>query len=492
MKRKVVIIGAGIGGLSCAAYLAKAGFDVTILEKNSWAGGRINSWKSNGFTFDLGPSWYWMPEVFEQFYKDFGYKTSDFYNLHRLDPSYRIFFEDEYIDLPADKNQMCDLFEKYEKGAGRKLNRLLRQTETVYIQTMNTFIQKSFSSIVDILDFKILTSGIKILAQYNGFQSVDQFIRKQFKNEKLIKILEFPIFFLGGSSSQIPAIYSIMNHVDINLGSWYPIGGFGEVAKAFNSVAQKLGVKIFLNQEVKKINEHSVVTNNKTYSADIIVSNADYHHTETELINFGSQTYSDSYWESKKIAPSALLIYAGLNKKLPQLLHHTLFFHNNWKEHNRSLYEHPNWPEKPLYYVSCSSKTDPNVAPVNCDALVILMPIAAGLTDNDSIRQHYFNFIIKDLEKKIGEKILNSIAVKKIYSTTDFCTDFHAYKGNAYGLAHTMEQTAFFRPRNRSKKLSNLFYTGQFTNPGIGVPMVIISGKIVAKQITDIYGNKGN
>lgn len=492
MKRNVVVVGAGIGGLSCASYLAKTGFQVTILEKNSWIGGRIQTWKSDDFTFDLGPSWYWMPGLFEEFYNDFGYTTADFYQLKRLDPSYRIYFKDEYIDLPSDKISLCELFEKYEEGAGKKLQKLLAHTEAVYNITMQTFFPKPYSSVADLLDLKLIPAGLKILAQYNGFQSVHDFLTKQFQNEKLIKILEFPIFFLGGPAKEIPSIYSIMNHVDMNLGTWYPMGGFGKIADAYEEVAKKLGVNILCNEEVVKIEEHSVTTHHKTYNADIIVSDADYHHTETELLNYDSQSYPDLYWQKKKIAPSALIFYIGLSKKIQGFLHHTLFFHNNWEEHNRGLYLDHKWPEKPLYYVSCPSKTDPDVAPKNGESLIILVPIAAGSSDTNSIREYYFQLIISDLENKIGEKILNSITVKKIYASQDFVVDFHAYKGNAYGLAHTWDQSAIFRPRNRSQKLKNLFYVGQFTNPGIGVPIASISGKIVAKKISHIYETSRN
>lgn len=492
MKSNAVVIGAGIGGLSCSAYLAKAGYNVTILEKNSWTGGRIRTWYAEGFTFDMGPSWYWMPEIFEEFFSDFGHKTSDFYELIRLDPSYRIYFENEVVDIGADKNKIIEYFETQEEGAGKKLQELLKKTEQVYKTTMRKFFRTAYFSQTDILNRTLIPDGINLLAQYNGFQSVDAFLRKYFKNENLIHILQFPIFFLGGSAKKIPSFYSMMNHVDLNLGTWYPLGGFQKVAKAYTEIAKMFGVKINLNTEVLKIDNHTVTTASGSFDADIIISNADYHHTEIELLDSRHRSYPEEYWESKAIAPSALLMYIGVNKKIEGLLHHTLFFHNDWENHMHSLYDAPAWPTKPLSYVSCPSKTDSSMAPANCDAITILIPVAAGLQDTVGTREEYFQFAISDIENRLGEKIRNSIQVKKISSVNDFVTDFHSYKGNAYGLAHTLNQTALFRPKNRSSKLPYLFYVGQFTNPGIGVSTVSVSGKIVAQKIIEMYEKNKN
>ncbi|NTU46997.1 phytoene desaturase [Candidatus Roizmanbacteria bacterium] len=487
-KNKVIIIGAGLGGLTAACYLAKAGCEVTILEKNSWVGGRIQTWKEQGFTIDMGPSWYWMPQVFEDFFADFGTSVSDYYQLKRLNPSYRIYFKDEAVDLPADQDELCDLFERYETGAGNKLKRLLSETKRVYQIAMRSFIPKSYHSFFDVLTPSLFQEGFRILSTYNGFQSVESYLSSFFKHPKLIKMLEFPIFFLGGSSSEIPAVYSIMNHVDMDQGTWYPIGGMAKVGSAFQKLAESLGVKIYLNEEVVSLPVHQsritqVVTTKQTCEADYVISNADYPYTENTLLSPENQSYSPSYWEKRALAPSAFLVYLCLNKKVTRLLHHTLFFHTDWDAHNQNLFQKPKWPENPLYYVSCPTKTDPTLAPKDQDILVILIPLAAGLEDNPSLRETYYNKVLRDLEDTTGEPIRDSIRAKKIYALNDFIQDFHAFKGNAYGLAQTLWQTALFRPSNRSKKIKNLSYTGQFTVPGIGLPMVVISGKLAAHEL---------
>jgi phytoene desaturase len=479
----VLIIGAGLGGLSAASYLAKAGHRVTILEKNNWIGGRVQTWKMGGFNFDMGPSWYWMPEIFAQYYADFGHHVSDFYQLKRLSPSYRIYFADEHVDMLADKKGMCQLFEHYELGSGERLNSLLKKAETVYNIAMKEFVPQPLDSWSELLDWKKIVGGLQILAQYNGFQSTSSFLQNYFHNEKLLKIMAFPIFFLGGSIQNIPALYAILNHVDINLGTWYPMGGMGKITDAFATIAKEQEVEILLNQEVKHIGEKTVTTTQGEFSADIIITNADYHHVEDKLVDPAVRNYSEEYWNERKLAPSALLIYLGVEKKLQGLIHHTLFFHNDWSGHNLALFDNPNWPEKPLYYTACPTKTDASLAPEGCEILTILMPIAAGLQDSPQIREKYYESILTDLEKKIGTTIRDSVVVKRIYSLNDFVSDYNAYKGNAYGLAQTLKQTAFYRPKHSSNHQKNLFYTGHFTNPGIGLPMVVLSGKTVAQEV---------
>ncbi|NTU73512.1 phytoene desaturase [Candidatus Roizmanbacteria bacterium] len=484
--KSVLIIGAGIGSLSAACYLAKAGCKVTILEKNSWPGGRIQTLKKDGFTFDMGPSWYWMPDVFEQFFATFGHTPHDYYTLTRLDPSYRIFFTDEYIDLPPGQEAMCVLFEKYEQGAGQKLKNLLQKTEKVYQIAQKQFIHRS-SAPLEMVSGKTLINGVELLAQYNGFQSVHQFLTRFFRNEKLIKMLEFPIFFLGGSAHDIPAVYSIMNHVDIDQGTWYPHGGFGAVARGFERLACELGVDIHYGEEVDHIeaddkNITSVHSQNRRYHPSVVLSGADYPFTES-LLPPSSRSYSPHYWDTRKLAPSALMIFLGISHSIPGLLHHSLFFHNDWVGHHQSLFKHPVWPTHPLYYVSTPTKTDKTLAPSGQEAITILIPLASGLPDSLQSREDLAQWVLHDLEKKINQPIQPHIITRTLYSLNDFATDYHAFKGNAYGLAQTLDQTAIFRPNNRSKKLNNLFYTGQFTVPGIGVPMVVISGEIAARDI---------
>jgi phytoene desaturase len=494
-NKKIIIIGAGFGGLTAAAYLAKAGHDVTVIEKNSWVGGRAQVWQDQGYTFDMGPSWYWMPEVFADYFRDFHHQVSDYYQLHRLDPSYRIYFKNEVIDLPAGREAMCALFEQHEVGAGKKLEILLSQTQAVYSLAMDNFVSFPYASIGNFFRPDQILAGLKILANYNGFQSVDAYLKSYFKNEKLVKMLSFPIFFLGDSTRRIPSVYSLMNHVDIDQGTWYPAGGFSRVAEAFADIARKAGVKIVLNDPVTSvtINDNhikTVMTQSSSYPADLVISNADYYHTEFDLLPSGKQSYSNKYWQSRRMAPSALLIYLGLDHSIPGLLHHTLFFQHDWEAHNRALFEKPTWPQKPLYYVSVPTKTDPGLAPDGKDLLIILVPLASGLKDSETQRSRLTDFVVNDLAEKISFPLSNSIITKRVYALRDFEIDYHAFKGNGYGLGQTMLQTGPFRPAYKSKKVSNLYYTGQLTTPGIGVPLVVLSGKMVAQEIIKTYGKK--
>ncbi len=494
MKKNVIIIGAGFAGLSAACYLAYAGMNVTILEKNAWTGGRANTWRNKGFSFDLGPSWYWMPQIFENFFADFQKQVSNYYSLVRLNPSYRVYSHDDVVDIPASVDELSDIFEQYEPGSAKKLHTLLKQTKRVYEISMKTFVVYPHKSVADIFDLKLLRGGFELLSVYNGFSSVRDFLRQSFSHPLLLQILEFPIFFLGASARNIPSVYSLMNYVDFELGTWYPLGGFGRVASGFTHLAKELGVTIHTNTEVCSIHvEHGAATmvttsNGDFFHADAIVCNAEYPHAETQLLSPHHQSYPQSYWEKKTFAPSALLMHMGINKKMDGLQHHTLFFHHNGEEHERAIFQKPAWPKKPLYYVASPSKTDPDISPAGSEACTLLLPLAPGLSDTKRLRDCMQHFLLQDLESTLGTSFQSNIVTKRLYGTSDFSKDFHAYKGNAYGLAQTLFQTANFRPALRSRKVKNLFYIGQCTVPGIGVPMVILSGKMAANQITMTYG----
>jgi phytoene desaturase len=494
MKNRVVIIGAGLGGLSAAAYLAKVGYEVTILEKNQHIGGRAQVWKKNGFTFDLGPTWYWMPEVLQSFFDDFEYKQDDLYKLVRLDPSYRAYFKDGFIDIPTEVTKTAQLFESIEKNSGKKLQKVINQTKKVYKLAMRSFVTPPFESVIEFFKPKQIIDGIKLLGSINVLQSADKYIKGNFKNEKLIKLMSFPIFFLGESTKNIPSVYCMMNCADLVGGTWYPIGGFGKVAEAVGKVATDLGVKILNNTEVTKIEirEKKAVgvatAEGKFFPADIVISNGDYHHNDRKMVDSKYAQYSENRWDKMKLAPSALLIHMGLNKKVTGLPHHSLFFNNDWNAHNEALFDKPKWPDKPLFYVSIPTKTDPKLAPEGKEQMTILIPLAAGLTPNKKAQKKIIDTVIDDLSRISGQNINQAIEFMRVYNPDDFVNDYMAYKGNAYGLGQTVLQTAIFRPRLNSSKVRNLYYTGQFTKPGIGVPMVIISGKIVAQLITGKYG----
>jgi phytoene desaturase len=489
LSKSVIIIGAGFAGLSSAAFMAKAGWKVTVLEKNETAGGRARQLKEQGFTFDMGPSWYWMPDVFERFFQQFGKKVEDYYTLTRLDPSYRIYWENDYCDLPADYNQLKNLFESIEKGSSIQLDKYLEEASYKYKIGIQNLVYKPGQSLSEFFEWEVISNMLRL----NVFTSIKKHIARHFKNEKLRQIMEFPVLFLGALPEDTPALYSLMNYADIKGGTWYPGGGIFSVVKAMQLLAEDLGVEFKFNEEVEEIVvEKSAVkkvrTNKAVYTAEAVISGADYHFTEQYLLPEAYRTYTEKYWSKKVLAPSCLLYYVGLNKKLKNLQHHSLFFDVPFNKHAEEIYKNPQWPSDPLFYLSVSSKTDNPVAPQGCENLVFLIPVASGLeNDSKKIREQFFEKILKRLELHTGESIEDSIIYKKSFSISDFVSEYHSYKGNAYGLANTLNQTAIFRPSCQSKKLRNLFYTGQFTVPGPGVPPSLISGEVVAKQVLKLF-----
>jgi phytoene desaturase len=483
--KKVIVIGSGFAGLAAATSLAQAGFDVTVLEKNATPGGRARQFAADGFVFDMGPSWYWMPDVFEQYFARFGKKPSDYYQLVRLDPSYQIVFgKDDVMQVPATMPGLEALFERYEPGSRANLRRFLAEAQYKYEVGMTEFVHKPSLSLLEFADWRIVTS----LFRLQMFQSIASHVRKLFKNEKLRQFLEFPVLFLGATPEKTPAMYSLMNYADLALGTWYPMGGMYKIIEGMVQLAQEQGVQIRLNEEVQSIyvpNGHAtkVITKTGEYAADVVVGGADYHHVEQQLLVTKNRDYSKSYWDKRVMAPSSLLFYLGLDKKLSDIQHHTLFFDEDFTRHAVEIYEEPQWPRKPLFYVCAPSVTDPGVAPPGCENLFILMPVAPDLEDTEAIRAYYFDLILERFEKLTGQDIRNHIIFKRSFAHQDFKNDYHAYKGNAYGLANTLLQTAFLKPRLRSKKVKNLFYTGQLTTPGPGMPPSLISGQVVAQEI---------
>jgi phytoene desaturase len=484
MSKKITILGAGVSGLSCAAFLAKQGNKVTILEKNTTIGGRGRHFNEQGFLFDLGPSWYWMPEIFENFYQKFGHTTSDFYELKRLEPSYRIFWKDEsFDDVPANLDEFYAWFESMEKGSSVALKKFLKDAKIKYEIGMGEFVYKPSLSWFEFVNMKILKGAVKL----DLTKSFATYIRKYFKHPKILSVLEFPVLFLGATPKATPALYSLMNYADISLGTWYPMGGMGKVFEAFEKIALEQGVEIKVKHEVtnftfsdKKIISSN--TNDATFENEIVVSSADYHHTEHVLLKDYSN-YSEKYWDKRKLAPSCLMFYIGVDKKLDNLLHHNLFFDEDFDQHAIDIYENPSWPKSPLFYVSCSSKTDPSTAPIGKENLVLLIPIAPDLKDSEEIRNKYLEIMLNRIEKLTKSKFKDSISYCRSYCISDFKKDYHAFKGNAYGLANTLMQTAVLKPKIKNKNLKNMYYTGQLTVPGPGVPPCIISGELVALEI---------
>ncbi len=486
MSKKAIVIGAGFAGLSAACNLAAEGWAVTILEKNSSAGGRARQFEVNGFAFDMGPSWYWMPDVFEQFFARFGKKTSDYYQLVRLDPSYAVHFgPGDRLDIPASMPELEALFEQLEPGSRDNLRQFLAEAKYKYEVGMRDFVHKPSHSLLEFADWRIAASLLRL----QMFSSLSKQVRRLFKHEKLIQLLEFPVLFLGATPQKTPALYSLMNYADMALGTWYPMGGMYKIIEGMVALATELGVRIELDREVRQIvSRQGRATAVRTadgaeFPADAVVGAADYQHIDSALLDATQRNYNNQYWDTRTMAPSCLIYYLGLNKRLDGLLHHNLFFDADFGRHAREIYESPQWPEKPLFYVCAPSVTDPAVAPPGKENLFILIPVAPGLEDTPAIREHYYQLAMGRLEGLTGQSIASAVEYRRSYAHADFVADYHAFKGNAYGLANTLLQTAFLKPKLRNKHLNNFFYAGQLTVPGPGVPPSLISGQVVAREI---------
>lgn len=484
-NRSAIVIGSGFAGLSAAICLAAEGFRVTILEKNAQPGGRARMFEEAGFRFDMGPSWYWMPEVIAGFFNRFHRSVDDYYNLVRLDPSYQVYFGgDELVKVPADYAALRQLFGSMEKGSDRKLDAFLEEAAGKYAAGMGSFAHKPGQSINEFMELDVLRAMWKM----DMLKPFSVHVRKYFKDPRILRILEFPVLFLGAVAEKIPALYSMMNYADIRLGTWYPMGGMHQLVTAMVALAMEMDVNILLNTEVLRLDIHDrtvsgVETAKGRFEADIVVAGADYRHVDQELLPPGYAGYSPRYWETRKMAPSCLLYYVGVNRELPRLLHHNLFFEHDLAGHARAIYDQPSWPEHPLYYACCPSKTDASVAPEGMENLFFLIPTAPGLEDTPAVREHYFHQLIERTGRFCGTDFRKDIVFQKSYAASDFITDYHAFKGNAYGLANTLRQTALLKPSITSRKISNLFFTGQLTVPGPGVPPAIISGQVVADYI---------
>ena len=484
-KKKVVVIGSGFAGLSAACFMAKNGHEVTILEKNTTAGGRARKFEIDGFLFDMGPSWYWMPDVFERFFAQFGKKVEDYYDLVRLDPSYQVIYNaNEKWNIPQNVEELALFLEKIEVGAGKQLKLFLAEASIKYQVGMKDLVFKPGRSLNEFMSIDFFKGLLKL----DLFTSHSKHVRKYFTNPKIISLLEFPVLFLGAKPQDTPALYSLMNYADIKLGTWYPMGGMHKIVEGMVSLATSLGVKIEYNQAVvgfdtKEGQVKKVKTENAIIECDIVIAGADYHHIDQEVLDSSYRNYTEKYWDKRIMAPSSLLFYLGIDKKLVGLQHHNLFFDEDFGQHAVEIYEQPQWPSKPLFYVSCPSVTDAKVAPAGKENLFILIPVAPGIEDTHEIREKYFDIVMDRLETLTGQSIKPHIIYKRSYAHQNFKDDYNSFKGNAYGLANTLSQTAVLKPSIKSKKLNNLYFTGQLTVPGPGVPPSLISGEVVATEI---------
>ena len=471
--------------MSAAAFLAQAGHRVSVFEKNDTTGGRARAFEAQGFTFDMGPSWYWMPDVFEKFFGSFGKHPSDYYNLIQLDPGFQIIFgKDDVLPIPASLDGIYQVFESIEKGSADKLKKFMAEGEYKYNTGMKQLVYKPAFSWLEFANLDL----IKGVAKLDVFQSVSSHVRSYFKDDRLVALMEFPVLFLGAMAKQIPALYSLMNYAALSMGTWYPMGGMMKIGEGMQSLAESMGVEFFTSNEISKIQVNGstasgLLTASGTVPTDGIIATGDYHHMDQVLLDATHRNYNEKYWEGKTFAPSCLIFYLGVSKKIKKLIHHNLFFDTSLDVHAREIYESPQWPSQPLFYVCCPSKTDPSVAPEGMENLFLLVPIAPGLQDTEELRQKYYNIIMKRIEDLCDDSILPNVVYNKSYCIKDFVADYHAYKGNAYGLANTLRQTAVLKPSLRNKKVTNLFYAGQLTVPGPGVPPALISGQVAAEQL---------
>lgn len=480
--KDIAVIGSGFSSLAASCYLAQAGNRVTIYEKNGTIGGRARQLKKDGFTFDMGPTWYWMPDVFERFFEDFGKRPSDFYALEKLNPAYRVYFaNNEYITIEDTLEKICTAFENEEAGSSIKLKKFMAQALDNYNIAIKDLVYRPGVSPMEL----VTAETMKKIGQF--FSTISKDVRREFSNPKLISILEFPVLFLGAKPSDTPSFYSFMNYADFGLGTFHPKNGMYSVIDGIKRLAEELGVTIKTNESVEKIIVENgktigLISNGEMIDADVVLSGADYHHTET-LLEKRFRQYSENYWSKKTFAPSALLFYVGFDTRIKHVNHHTLFFDVDFKKHSEEIYDSPKWPDEPLFYASFPSKTDNSVAPEGKEAGIFLIPLAPGLDDIPEIREEYFEKIMARFEQITAQEVKKYVIFKESFCINDFISDYNSYKGNAYGLANTLMQTAFLRPKLKSKKVDNLFFTGQLTVPGPGVPPALISGKLVAGLI---------
>nr|WP_284041437.1 oleate hydratase [Polaribacter sp. Z014] len=481
--KKIYIIGSGFSALSASCYLAKEGYNVTVLEKNDTLGGRARQYKKDGFTFDIGPSWYWMPDVFERFFADFGKKPSDYYILDKLNPGYEVYFgENSSMKISSELKEIYELFENEEKGSAKHLKTFLDSAKSNYDTAIKDLVYQPGVSPLELVN----TTTIARVSQF--FSTIRKQVRKNIKSTKLIKILEFPVLFLGAKPNNTPAFYNFMNYADFGLGTWHPRGGMYTVIEGMVSLAESLGVTFKTNANVDKIitdtsnNVTGLLVNGKEIKTDLVLSGADYHHTET-LLDKNVRQYSENYWDKKTFAPSSLLFYVGFNKKIENVSHHTLFFDTDFDAHAKEIYDTPQWPTDPLFYANFTSITDKTSAPEGKEAGFFLIPLAPGIEDTEGLREEYFHKIMDRFEKLTNQEVKKHVLFKKSFCVNDFKSEYNSYKGNAYGMANTLLQTAFLRPKIKSSKVNNLYFTGQLTVPGPGVPPALISGKIASALI---------
>lgn len=487
MKQKVIIIGAGIGGLATANLLAKAGYEVHVYEKDPTPGGRAGKFTQNGFTFDTGPSWYLMPDVFSHYYELLEEPIEKWLKLKKLTPAYKVFFENEDpITISGTLEKDTVTFDEIESGAGKALEKYVTRADVIYQLSMKRFLYSNFTSLKDFLKRDVLSKGPNMVSMM--LRPIDGYVGRFVKNQRLKQILEYPMVFLGTSPFSAPAMYSLMSALDFKEGVFYPQGGIYTIIESIVSIGKKLGVKYHYKQEVSHIEtKHGVAVGirvkQKLIPAQIIISNSDLHHTETMLLSKADRTYPASYWETKEAGPSALLMYLGIKGKVPEFEHHNLLFVDDWKENFDTIYVTNTIPERASIYISKTSQSDKTVAPRGKENIFVLVPLPSGISLTKSQMEELGSEYLAQIKDMTGVDLESRILTKKFFGPDDFKTKFFAWRSSMLGQSHLLKQSAFFRTPNKSKKVENLYYVGGNTTPGIGLPMCLIGAELIYKRL---------
>lgn len=487
---RIAIIWSGFWWLSAAIHCAHWWHEVDVYEKNEQVGGRASVLKKNWFRRDMWPSWYLMPDLFEEFFQWFWLERKDFINLTPIDPSYRIYFKDsgKHIDVYKNVERNREAFEEIEPGSTDKLIDYLKISKHQYEVAMKEFVIKNYDSIRDFFTRRMMTEWRKM----NVLSNLHNHVKKYFKTDEMQKIMEYPLVFLWTAPSSAPALYNIMTHVDFNGWVWYPDGWIYAIIDALSKIAISKWVNFYLNSPVKEIVVDAwiaswIIVNWELKKYDAIISNADYHFTETKLLDTKRQTFGQSYRDKKIMAPSGFILYLWVKGEVTWLDHHTLIFCKDWAKNFDDIFKDKVAPADPSLYVCCPSKSDKSVAPEGYENLFVLVPFPPGIELRDKEQKAYRDKVLSIIEDEIGDKFTDRIVEEEFFCVKEFKERYNAFQWSALGLAHTLKQTAIFRPNTISKKVKNLFYAWGYTNPWIWMPMCLISWKLAYERVEKLF-----